>query len=76
MSGFIPQTHRCEVGGMPYSVTTAMHGDGISIIVTVPGIGPEEQRNRAYVTEAEALFAAEGIARILIQQCVIFGSPN
>lgn len=76
MSGFVPHTHRREIGGMPYSVVTACHAGGISIVVSVPGIGPEEQRNRAYVTEAEALCAADGIARILMQQCAIFGLPN
>ena len=76
MAGFIPQTHQRDVAGAPYTVVTSMHARGISIAVTVPGIGPEEEHNRSYMTEAEALGAADDIARILMQQCANLGSIN
>lgn len=76
MLGFIPQTHQRQVAGMPYIVVTTRHPRGIAIAVTVPGIGPEEEQGRAYTTEAEALGAAENIARILMQQCANLGSIN
>lgn len=68
MDGFIPRTHHREVAGLPYVVVTSSHACGIAIEVTVPGMGPEEQRDRAYVTEKEALDVAENIARILMYQ--------
>lgn len=69
MSGFTPQTHQREVAGMPYIVVTSNHAHGISIVVTVPGMGPEEEYGRVYMTEKEALDVADGIARILMHQC-------
>lgn len=68
MASFKPQTHQRMVEGAFYSVKTSSHPRGISIAVTVPGMGPEEDRNRAYVTEAEALVVADGIARVLLYQ--------
>jgi len=41
---------------------------GISIVVTVPGIGPEEENDRTYASEDEALAAGDEIARLLIHR--------
>lgn len=76
MLGFIPQTYQREVAGMPYIVVTSRHARGVSIVVTVPGMGPEEACDRVYPSEEEALYMAEGIARILMCQRANLGSVN
>jgi len=68
MTGSTPQTHTRIVDGTPYTVETSQHERGISIVVTVPGVGPEEENDRTYASIDEALAAGDEIARSLIRQ--------
>lgn len=68
MAGSTPKTHRRIVDGASYVVATSQHEHGISIVVNVPGVGPAEENDRTYATEAEALSAADEIARKRVQQ--------
>ncbi|HEY8682639.1 MAG TPA: hypothetical protein VIM06_05665 [Rhodanobacter sp.] len=68
MTGSKPKTHQRSVDGTAYTVETSQHEQGISIVVTVPGIGPEEENDRTYPSEQAALAAGDDIARELIQQ--------
>lgn len=68
MTGSTPQTHTRTVDGTTYTVETSQHERGISIVVTVPGIGPEEENDRTYASVDEALVAGDDIARSLIRQ--------
>jgi hypothetical protein len=67
MAGSKPQTHQRSFHGTAYIIETSQHEKGISIVVTVPGIGPEEENDRTYSSEAQALIAGEELARTLIQ---------
>lgn len=68
MTGSTPQTHTRIVDGTTYIVETSQHERGISIVVTVPGIGPEEENDRTYASIDEALAAGDEIARSLIRR--------
>jgi len=68
MTGSTPQTHICTIDGTTYTVATSQHERGISIVVTVPGVGPEEENDRTYASENEALAAGDDIARSLIHR--------
>ena len=68
MPGSTPQTHTRTVDGTTYTVETSQHERGISIVVTVPGIGPEEENDRTYASIDEALAAGDEIARSLIRR--------
>jgi len=68
MTGSTLQTHERIVDGIAYTVETSLHERGISIVVTVPGIGPEEENDRTYASEDEALAAGDEIARLLIHR--------
>jgi hypothetical protein len=46
MAGSKPQTHERSFHGTAYTIETSQHEKGISIVVTVPGIGPEEENDR------------------------------
>jgi hypothetical protein len=70
MTGSTPQTHTRTVDGTTYTVETSRHERGISIVVTVPGVGPEEENDRTYASVEEALTAGDDIARSLIRQQV------
>ncbi len=67
MAGSKPKVHQRSVDGTPYTVETSQHEHGISIVVSVPGIGPEEENDRTFATEEEALVGAEEVARLLIR---------
>ena len=67
MTGSTPQTHTRTVDGNTYTVETSQHERGISIVVTVQGIGPEEENDRTYASVEEALAAGDEIARSLIR---------
>jgi hypothetical protein len=68
MTGSKPQVHERTVDGIAYTVETSLHERGISIVVTIPGIGPEEENDRTYASEGEALAAGDEIARSLIHR--------
>ncbi len=68
MTGSTPQTHTRTVDGTTYTVETSQHERGISFVVTLPGIGPEEENDRTYASVEEALAASDEIARALIRQ--------
>ncbi len=67
MAGSTPQTHNRTADGTTYTVETSQHERGISIVVTVPGMGPEEENDRTYASIDEALAAGDDIARSLIR---------
>ena len=68
MAGSKPQIHQRSLDGTPYTVETSQHEHGISIVVSVPGVGPEEENDRTYASEAEALAAGEEVARFLLKK--------
>ena len=68
MSGSTPQMHTRTVDGTTFTVETSQHERGISIVVTVPGVGPEEENDRTYASIEEALTAGYEIARSLIRR--------
>ena len=68
MTGSTPQTHTRTADRTTYTVETSQHERGISIVVNVPGIGPEEENDRTYASVDEALAAGDEIARTLIRQ--------
>lgn len=68
MTGSTPQTHTRIVDGTTYTVETSQHERGISIVVTLPGVGPEEENDRTYASVDEALAAGDEVARALIRQ--------
>ncbi len=67
MAGSKPKVHQRSIDGMPYTVETSQHEHGISIVVSVPGIGPEEENDRTFATEEEALAGGEEVARSLMR---------
>lgn len=68
MTGSKPKVHQRTVDGVSYTVETSQHEHGISIVVTVPGIGPEEENDRTFATEEEALVGGDEVARFLIRK--------
>lgn len=68
MASSTPQTHTRTVDGTTYTVETSQHERGISIVVIVPGVGPEEENDRTYASIDEALAAGDEIARSLIRR--------
>ena len=68
MTGSTPQTHTRSVDGTTFTVETSQHERGISIVVNVAGIGPEEENDRTYASIDEALAAGDAIARSLVSQ--------
>lgn len=60
--------HQRNVNGTPYTVETSQHEHGISIVVTVPGLAPQEENDRTFASEDEALVAGEEIARFLLRK--------
>lgn len=68
MAGSKPKVHQRSLDGTPYTVETSQHEHGISIVVTVPGMGPEEENDRTFASEEEALAGGEEVARFLIRQ--------
>ena len=67
MAGSKPQRHQRTIDGTAYTVETIQHEHGISIVVNVPGIGPEEENDRTFSTEQEALAGADEVARVLMR---------
>lgn len=68
MAGSKPKVHQRSAEGMPYTIETSQHEHGISIVVSVPGIGPEEENDRTFASEEEALAAGDEVARFLIRR--------
>jgi hypothetical protein len=68
MAGSTPRIHERNVNGTPYTVETSQHEHGISIVVSVPGMAPEEENDRTFASEDEALVAGEEIARFLLRK--------
>lgn len=68
MAGSKPKIHQRSVDGNSYTIETSQHEHGISIVVTVPGIGPEEENDRTFASEDEALSAGDEVARFLIDR--------
>jgi hypothetical protein len=68
MAGSKPKVHQRSVDGTAYTVETIQHEHRISIIVTMPGIGPEEENDRTFASEDEALAAGDEVARFLIDR--------
>lgn len=68
MIGFTSQTHTRTADGTTYTAVLWQHERGISIVVTVPGIGPEEENDCTYASIDAALAAGDEIARSLIRQ--------
>lgn len=66
MAGSKPKIHQRSIDGNAYSVETIQHEHGISIVVSVPGVGPEEENDRTFATEEEALTAGDEVARFLV----------
>lgn len=67
MAGSKPQLHQRTIDGTAYTVETIQHEHGISIVVNVPGIGPEEENDRTFGSEQEALVGADEVARLLMR---------
>lgn len=68
MAGSKPKVHERTMDGTAYTIETSQHEHGISIVVTVPGIGPEEENDRTFASEEEALVAGDDVARLLLRQ--------
>lgn len=68
MAGSKPKVHQRSMDGTSYTIETSQHEHGISIVVTVPGIGPEEENDRTFASEDEALIAGDDVARLLLRQ--------
>lgn len=67
MTGSKPKLHQRTVDGTAYTAETIQHEHGISIVVNVPGIGPEEENDRTFATEEDALAGADEVARMLMK---------
>lgn len=68
MAGSKPKVHQRSVEGTSFTVETSQHEHGISIVVSVPGVGPEEENDRTFGSEEEALAGGDEVARLLIRQ--------
>jgi hypothetical protein len=67
MAGSKPKVHQRSVDGTSYTIETSQHEHGISIVVCVPGIGPEEENDRTFASEEQALSGGDDVARLLIR---------